>query len=180
MKRMPFILLGSLLLLAGGLSACQQATEIVEERETAGESSPEAKPGLSLTDGRLMLPVLKGRPGAAYFTLRNTSEEVVTIAGVHVEGAESAEMHETNDGVMAKVDSLEITPGRLIEFSPGGLHVMAFSLSDDLKAGGTTEITVTFSDGDKLSAPLEIKTMGGDEATQGTEEKEDMDHGDMH
>ena len=37
---------------------------------------------------------------------------------------------------------------------------MAFEVDGKLKAGGTTEMTITFLDGDKISAPLKIEAMG--------------------
>jgi periplasmic copper chaperone A len=37
---------------------------------------------------------------------------------------------------------------------------MAFEVDAQLKAGDTTELTVTFLDGDKISAPLKIEAMG--------------------
>ena len=47
-------------------------------------------------------------------------------------------------------------------FEPGALHVMAFELDAKLAAGGTAEMTLTFADGDKLSAPLKIESRTGD------------------
>jgi copper(I)-binding protein len=37
---------------------------------------------------------------------------------------------------------------------------MAMDLSDDLKAGATTEVTLTFADGDKVSFPAEVRAPG--------------------
>ena len=48
-----------------------------------------------------------------------------------------------------------------VQFAPGGKHVMVFDLEDTVKAGGTTEMTLTFADGDKLSAPLKVETVTG-------------------
>ena len=61
---------------------------------------------------------------------------------------------------MSPVDAVTIDPGATIEFAPGGYHVMAFELADELRSGSSTELTLTFSDGDKLSMPLHIETMG--------------------
>ena len=38
---------------------------------------------------------------------------------------------------------------------------MVFNLASNLKAGGTTEMTITFADGDKSAAPLKIEPAGG-------------------
>lgn len=166
--------LGAALLLAGTVVACQQPAQPSGEGKAAAEAAPEAKPGMVLNGGTLMLPIVKGRPGAAYFSLRNGGDQPVTLAGAYIDGAAKAEIHETRGGTMSPVETLDIAPGQTREFARGGLHVMAFDLSDDLSVGGTTEITLTFSDGDKLSAPLEIQSMTGGGAMEG------MDHGDMH
>ena len=64
---------------------------------------------------------------------------------------------------------VEIGPGASLAFEPGKLHVMVFDLDAKLQAGGETEMTLTFADGDKLSAPLRIEAAGGG-----------MDHGGDH
>ena len=162
-----FIRLPLMAFLTGILAACQQAGQSTDTTESSVQAGPEAKPGLALTNGRLVLPVVEGRPGAAYFKLENNGDAPVTLAGAYIEGATSAEIHETRAGSMARIESLEIGPGQAVLFEPGGLHVMAFELSSRLTArraeGATepqTELTLTFSDGDKLSASLAIETMG--------------------
>ena len=59
------------------------------------------------------------------------------------------------------VDRVEIAPGTRIKFEPGQFHVMVFDIAASLQAGGTSEMTLTFADGDKLSAPLKLETPGG-------------------
>jgi copper(I)-binding protein len=150
------------------LAACQQSGEPVPSEQQQTPAAPEAKPGLSTSGGVLMLPAVSGRPGAAYFSIVNNSENGVELAAVHVEGALKAEMHETTGGSMAKLEKLPIAPGETVEFAQGGKHVMAFDLDEDLRAGGKTEMTLIFADGDKLSTPIKIEAMGG------------MDHGSGH
>ncbi|PNU04896.1 copper chaperone PCu(A)C [Novosphingobium guangzhouense] len=159
--------------LACALAGCGKTPDSPSESNEATLSGPDAKPGMAASDGKLILPIIAGRPGAVYFTVRNDGAEPVTLAGVHVSGVGRAEMHQTNGGSMAKVDSLPIDPGASMVFAPGGLHVMAFDVSPDLKPGGAAELTLTFSDGDKLSMPLHVEKMGGEDAGQG------MDHDNM-
>lgn len=157
--RRSLALIASLALVAG-LGACSKEPDSPTETNEATLSGPDAKPGMAASDGHLILPVIAGRPGAVYFTVRNDGSEPVTLAGVHVSGAGKAEMHQTNGGTMSKVEALPIDPGASMVFAPGGLHVMAFDLAPDLKAGGEAELTLTFSDGDKLSMPLKVEAMG--------------------
>ena len=152
------------------LCACQQEAKAPEQAAESG--APDAKPGLVATDGALVLPAVKGNPGVAYFTLTNQGDKPATLAGVSIDGVEKAEMHATQGGTMVPVANVEIKPGEIVKFEQGGRHVMLFGLSDKVTAGGAAEMTLTFSDGDKLSAPLMVEAMG-DMAEMG-------DHGGMH
>lgn len=154
------------------LSACSGEKSAEAGRETQA-AQVDAKPGIAVTNGRLLLPAVTGNPAAVYFTLANKGDAPTTLAGVHVEGAGKAEMHQTTGGQMAPVEKVDLAPGAEVAFAPGGMHVMAFDLAETLKAGGAAEMTLTFADGDKVSVPLSVEPAGG--AMQGA-----MDHGDMH
>ncbi|HUD28564.1 MAG TPA: copper chaperone PCu(A)C [Novosphingobium sp.] len=158
----PIALLASAALIAA-LGGCGKEPDSPTESNEATLSGPDAKPGLAASDGKIVLPVIAGRPAAVYFTVRNDGAEPVTLSAVSVLGAEKAEMHQTNGGSMAAVASLPIDPGASVVFAPGGLHVMVFGLPETLKPGGNAELTLTFSDGDKLSMPLRVETMGSDD-----------------
>lgn len=145
------------------LTGCQQ------QAETPVEKNPDSKPGLSASDGTLILPAVKGNPGAAYFSLSNGSDKAVTLAGISIDAAESAEMHETKDGKMGSVEQVELAPGATVKFAPGGMHVMAFNLKPEVTPGSAVEMTLTFSDGDKLSTPLDVKPAGAAVADHGTD-----------
>jgi copper(I)-binding protein len=149
-------LLAPLLLLA----ACGKTPDSPTESNEATLAAPDGDQGVAASDGRIVLPVIAGRPAAVYFTVRNDGAQPITLTSVAVAEAAKAEMHQTNGGTMAKVDSLPIDPGASMVFAPGGLHVMAFDLSKDVQAGGTVELTLGFSDGGKLSLPLRVEAMG--------------------
>ncbi len=149
------------------LSACGQQAA----KDEASQAAPEAKPGLTLSEGTLVLPAVKGNPAGGYFALINNGDKAVTLAAVSVTGAARAEMHETTGESMAALTSLEIKPGETVKFERGGKHVMAFDLDPALAPGGTTELTLTFADGDKISAPLKLEAPGG-----GMANMEGMDH----
>lgn len=141
------------------LSACQQPKTAPEPEKSA--AAPEAKPGVQLSEGRLVLPAVAGNPGAAYFQINNSAGASTVIGAISINGVGKTEVHQSIGDTMNKVDQVEIAPSTSIRFEPGALHVMAFELASTLKAGGTTELTVTFADGDKLSAPLKIEAAGG-------------------
>ncbi|MEQ1542721.1 MAG: copper chaperone PCu(A)C [Novosphingobium sp.] len=153
------------------LAGCKQ--EAKPQAEATDAPAVEAKPGTTVSEARLVLPAVKGSPGAAYFAVANGSSGTIAIAAVSIDGAAKAEMHQTVGGSMTPVERIDIAPGTAIAFEPGALHVMAYDLADKLKAGSTTEMTITFADGDKVSAPVKIESRG--EAAMGG-----MDHGDGH
>lgn len=149
------------------VAACQgkgPEPEHTAEAAAAASPAPEAKPGLSLAGGKLVLPAVSGNPGAAYFTLANGSAKPATIAAVDVAGAGMAMLHQTRQvnghSEMGELADPSVPSGGTLAFAPGGNHVMVMDLPASLKPGGTVEMTITFADGDKLSAPLVIAAPG--------------------
>ncbi|MCK9540422.1 MAG: copper chaperone PCu(A)C [Novosphingobium sp.] len=155
MKTAAFLLCAALL----SLSACKQQAPAPEA--TADAANPDAKPGLSMSVGKLVLPAVKGNPGAAYFELANRSDKDTALAAVVIDGAGKTEMHETTENGMETIASLPVKAGETVTFARGGRHVMAFDLDGKLAVGGKTEATLVFADGDKLSGDLEIEAAGG-------------------
>lgn len=155
----------ALLATVAGLSACKRsdapaAQESAASSESADALGPDAKPGVTAGAARLVLPVVPGRPGVAYFRVANNTRVKITLASVFVKGVGKAEMHRTSGGQMRPVDHVDIAPGASIAFAPGGLHVMAFDILPGLAAGAQTELTLTFADGDKISLPAKVEAMG--------------------
>jgi len=145
---LSLLLLGAVLALAG----CHH--------RHAAVAAPSAS-SIDVSEARLVLPAVKGNPGAAYFTLRNATKAAVTLVGVAIEGAQKAEMHETSGGTMQPLAQVAIAPGERVSFAPAGKHVMAFNLAPTLTPGGSSAINFHFADGKTISAPLRIEAAGG-------------------
>lgn len=150
------------LLLAGtglALAACSETAEAPVEETAPGENA-----GLTITNGRMMLPPVSGNPAAVYFDIAYEGEGETTIASAYVAGAQRAELHDMSGagGMMAmeEMPPLTLQPGESEAFAPGGKHVMAFDLSPELVAGGTTEVTLTLGNGDKHSFDVPIQSAG--------------------
>ena len=124
-------------------------------------ASTQAASGVRASDGVLVLPAVKGRPGAAYFMVSNTSDTPATVSGVSIEGAGKSEMHETMGGKMAPLPKVEVLPRQMVMFERGGKHVMVFGLDPAVKAGDTVQMTLAFADGGKLAVPLQVESAGG-------------------
>ena len=73
-------------------------------------------------------------------------------------------MHEYSEweGQMQMMEKgpMGLQPGETYNFEPGGDHIMAMDVSPDLQPGGTAEVTLTVSGGDKYSFPAEIRAAG--------------------
>lgn len=138
------------------LAACQRGKEAQDKTALAD------KPGITVTDGTLTLPIIKGNPGAAYFTVTNRGKATATIAAIDVDGALKVEIHDSENGMMSPVDQVLVKPGDSVRFSPGARHAMVFDIDNKLAAGGKTRMTLTFDDGAKVSAPLRITATGAD------------------
>lgn len=154
-----------LAVLMAALAACGPKAAPAPTETATAQSAPETKPGLALSGGKLILPAVKGNPGAGYFTLTNGSAKPVTVAAIDVAGAGMTMLHETiqKDGhsTMVMLDSPQVQPGQSLVLAPGGKHLMVDAVPATATVGGTIELTITFADGDKLSAPLAILPPGG-------------------
>lgn len=145
MKRLATIALMAIL-----VAACQQ------QGKTPENASPEAKPGLSVSGGELVLPAVMGNPGAAYFTVSNNGANPATLAAVSIEGVGSTMMHETTPSGMGMLESITVPAGGSVSFVRGGKHVMAMGLPGKALPGEQLEMTLIFADGDKVSTPLKV------------------------
>ena len=124
-----------------------------------GNAVAENTPTIALSDARVQLPVVSGRPGAAYFTLSQASGAPRKLVGVSVDLAGRAEMHETKGGSMAPVKEVALEPGKAIKFEPGGFHVMLFDLDPKLRFQKEVALTITLDDGGKATAQAPVTTI---------------------
>ncbi|MBO9448248.1 MULTISPECIES: copper chaperone PCu(A)C [Ruegeria] len=101
------------------------------------------------------------RPGAAYMTIRNTSDEVVTLTSIRTDLAMMPEIHQTStnaEGVssMAPAGELEIAPGGSVALEPGGLHAMLMRLQRPMTEGESFALTLIFADGAEKTVNIPI------------------------
>ena len=151
-----------LAIVAGGLALALASCGPDEPQPApvdTARSSPEAPAGITLSEARVQLPLVSGRPGAAYFTLSQANGAPRTVIGVSVEMAGRAEMHRTTGGTMAPVSEVEIGAGKTVKFEPGSYHVMLFDLDPRLRFSKDAELTVSFDGGDKATARAPVTTM---------------------
>jgi copper(I)-binding protein len=109
--------------------------------------------------------------GAAYMTIQNNGSAADALVGASSPAATTVEVHETvvmgssapgatGDGGMMgmqPVERLEIPAGGSVELKPGSYHIMLIGLKQDLKAGDTIEITLTFEKAGELPLSVPVK-----------------------
>ena len=140
-----------------GLASCGEQPEQADD-------APGTPEGISVTNARLMLPAVKGNPGAVYFNISNDSTSNRMIRAVSVTGAGSAVLHQMGtwnlQPSMDEILQIDVPANGELKFEPGGLHVMANDLADTVAAGGTADVTLTFVGGDKITFPAEVRAAG--------------------
>lgn len=126
----------------------------------------DAASAIALSDARVQLPAVPGRPAAAYFTLSVPGNASGTLVAVSAEHFARSELHHSSmaNGAMAMelVDNLPLKPGQPVVFAPGGYHVMLFDGDGTLKPGATTRLTARLSDGKTVSTMAKVSAAGGD------------------
>jgi copper(I)-binding protein len=102
--------------------------------------------------------------GGAYLTIVNKGQVADHLVGASSESCKTAELHthmsQGDTMRMIALSSVEIPPGRTVEFAPGGLHVMLMGLKAPLKEGTTIPLTLEFSQAGKVTVPVEVAAIG--------------------
>jgi copper(I)-binding protein len=113
---------------------------VVAEDEATPAASPMASPGAGMG---------MGGTGAAYMTIANAGAAADRLIAGQTSVAEVVEIHEiVPEGDVMQMrpieGGLEVPAGGSVTLEPGGYHVMLIGLSEDLVAGMTFDLTLTF------------------------------------
>ena len=124
---------------------------------------------------------------AAFGTLRNASDEDVTIVSATADVTDVVELHEMatdDDGQMVmrrKEGGVTIPAGETHALEPGGDHIMFLELPEDVAPGQDVTVTLTFSDDSTMSFTAPARSFSGAEENYDPESGEGsaggMDHG---
>ena len=119
--------------------------------------------GLGASKAWVRLPAVAGRPGAAYFTISGGAQPDILLA-VSTPAALRSELHETTDhqGVksMQPTRDLPVPAKGVLEFAPGGRHVMLFDLGPGVKPGTRVPLALAFASGKKLEVQAQVVGAG--------------------
>lgn len=116
----------------------------------AGCSEP-AGPSMVVSDVRVFAPVPGSQAGVAYMTITNNGDRLVTIESVRSPQFNRVEMHETvlEDGIsrMRPLGAVEVAPAAVVEFMPGGKHLMLIGIDPETGPGASVDIELAYGDG---------------------------------
>lgn len=104
---------------------------------------------------------------ASFMTIKNTGDKDIALIGAKSSVVNVAELHthDMKDGkmMMYQVPKITIKANSSTTLQPGGFHVMMLGLKQKpLKKGQTVDLELSFSNGEKISLTLPVKTvMGG-------------------
>lgn len=105
----------------------------------------------------IVKPTPESKMAAGYLSLRNTSDQPITITRVSSPNYESVEMHETitENGVsrMRPIEGITIPPNRILYFKPGGKHLMLVR-----PAGDSESVTLKFHTEDAVALTVSALT----------------------
>jgi periplasmic copper chaperone A len=114
----------------------------------AGCAAPE--PTAPSVDGAWMrLPAVKGRPGAAYFTVHG-GPAATTLISVSTDVAIQTELHESMANGMRPTGDVPIPARADVRFAPGGRHAMLFDVNPGVKPGRIVTFRFAFADGTRV------------------------------
>jgi periplasmic copper chaperone A len=99
--------------------------------------------------------------GAVYVTISNHGSEADALLSASSDVATTAELHQTieQDGkmVMRPLPKADVPAGGTLEMKPGGYHIMLLGLKQDLKAGETIDVALTFEKAGQMSVEARVK-----------------------
>lgn len=132
-----------------------------------GTAACSAPPPVFVDGGYVRLNPNPQAPSAAYFSI-HAGKEPITLRSVTTEEAVRLEIHESmTDGNMAsmkKVETIDVPAGETIKLSPGGKHIMLWSINPQALEDGKMSFTFIFSNGQRILADAVVQNTDGSAA----------------
>lgn len=109
--------------------------------------------------------IIKERPAAGYFTLKNDGDSAVELTGAASSACGMVMLHQSKSegGVdkMLMVKSVKVPAHGSFSFAPGGHHLMCMQPKASMKRGASVPVVLKFADGKTLTASFPVKGPGG-------------------
>ena len=109
--------------------------------------------------------IIKARPAAGYFTLKNDGDSTVELTGASSSACGMVMLHETKSegGVdkMMMVKSVTVPAHGSLSFAPGSYHLMCMKPNASMKVGASVPVVLKFADGNTITTSFLVKGPGG-------------------
>lgn len=109
-------------------------------------------------------PVAKNN--AAFITITNGSRRDA-LTGVETPASEAAELHQMSmaGGLMRmqRLPLINLAPGQVLKFGPGGRHIMLINMKQPLKAGDKVPLTLKFRQAGNITVEAEVRALQVDD-----------------
>lgn len=119
-----------------------------------------AESNVSVSDGYIKASIPGSDVSAAYMTIANKHDKDITLQKITSSISDQIEMHEHTmaDGMMRmrKVDNIIIAANSSVKLQPSGLHLMIFSLKQQLHENDVKTLTLHFSNLTKVNIQLPV------------------------
>ncbi|MDH5544317.1 MAG: copper chaperone PCu(A)C [Gammaproteobacteria bacterium] len=98
---------------------------------------------------------------AGYVKLKNVSDRSLVLSQISSRSFEQVEFHATvlEGGMMRMkhLEKIELAPGEVIEFEPGGKHLMLKKPRKHLRDGDSVQLSITDVDGGTLMFEMQVR-----------------------
>jgi len=104
---------------------------------------------------------IAGENSAAYMVINNATDQDEVLLNAASDVAEAVELHMSkmdDQGVMMmqQQENIPIAKGTTVELKQGGLHIMLIGLKQDLVAGESIQLTLTFQNTGDITLELPV------------------------
>jgi copper(I)-binding protein len=115
---------------------------------------------ISIKEGYIKASIPGSNITAAYMTLVNQSDKAITLQKITSDISDRIEIHEHSmvDDMMRmrQVEQITISAHSSIVLEPSGLHLMIFSLKQQLREDELKALTLHFSNSTKINIQLPV------------------------
>jgi copper(I)-binding protein len=109
--------------------------------------------------------IIKTRPAAGYFTLKNDGNAPIELTGATSTACGMVMLHQSKEvnGVekMLPVKSVAVPAHGSLSFAPGGYHLMCMQPQSSMQIGHSVPMTLQFAGGGSITAQFPVKGAGG-------------------
>jgi copper(I)-binding protein len=145
--------------LSGILSAL--VLTVLLHGSATGMGASQKFPNISVGAQEAQLSPMIIGSASVFMNISNTGESEDTLLKASLDIPDAiAEIHDTKDGKMVKVEKVRIPSKATVELKPGGLHIMVFHLPENIKEGYEFKMHLLFErSGEKQ---INVKLTGTD------------------